>query len=639
MKPPTDNEVILKRSPDTEKSGPDIQWTEWALLSILSCGVFFAASILMTGWPAGLIPEIRYPYHYGGDSLSCLVTIQKLIEGSWFFVNDRAGFPFGCNFLDYPVPDTGSMLLLKVLGMLSGSPQAAMNLYFLIGFPVTLICGYVCLRAMHISPLLSGIAALLFVFLPFHFNRINHLFYTWYFVVPVFCYFGFLLFSSTPLFSLKRALRVRTSINALMLLILASFSVYYSFFGCLILFIGAVAGAIRNRSFRSLGIGFAAVSIVVLGVLLNVVPHIHHRLTVGDNAEVTKRNPAESEIYGLKLVQMLLPHPGHRIERLNRISDRYGSTFPLVNENADASLGVVGGAGFMALLCVALVLMCGRQVDPRLAFFSIVSIFLFLFSTIGGFSALFAVAISPILRGWNRASVFIGFGSLTGALLILQIGLKKLFHQGSAGKVILPVVLGVFALGFWEQTGQPPGASAAHRIRTVFESDRSFVKGIEAMVPRNSAVYQLPYMAFPEVMPRHQLCDYGLAIGFLHSDLLRWSYGGIKGREGDLFFRALAREPLERQVEVVTRLGFSGIYIDRRGFEDRGRSLEDRLHAILGAGPQLESPDGNLAFYIIPDAGPPVKDGLSPEEIKERAGFNDDRRGRHQATPAEGRSL
>ena len=628
--------AIKDETMDAEKSGLDILRFEWYVWLFFSVSVFFAASILMTGWPAGLIPNISYPYMYSGDGLFYLTPIQKLIEGTWIFINNRVGFPFGGNFLDFPALDTGGLFILKVLGTLFGTPQAAMNLYFLIGFPVTFICSYFFLRIIGISRSFSVAAGLLFVFLPFHFQRVGHLLYTWYFVVPIFFYFGFWFFSSKPLYLHGRDFRYRAILSAVVLFASAFFGIYYAFFGCLILFVSAVAGAIKNKSYRCLVIGFAALAIVSFGVLVNLAPNIQHKMVAGDNAEVAQRIPAETEIYGLKLVQMLLPHKGHRFGYLNKIAERYNNNFPLVNENATSALGVVGAVGFVLLLCVAFALMCGLQVDYRLAYFSITTIFLFFFATIGGFSALFAIAISPLLRAWNRVSVFIGFGAIASAFLILQISLKRFFSEAQTKKMMLPIAIGLCVLGFWDQTSQTP-VLHNDKIRVTFESDHSFIKGIEAIVPAQSAIYQLPYMAFPEVPPLNQLTDYGLFIGFLHSELLRWSYGGMKGREGDLFFRALAQQPLQKQVEVVTKLGFAGIYIDRRGFEDRGRGLEKQLRQILGAGPQLQSSNGNLIFFKILHPETPLKKGLSPQEIMEKAGFFADQYGmRYQATLAEG---
>ena len=112
----------------------------WAILKTEKrwylCGavfVFLLASVLISGWPQGLIPNTAYPYAYSGDSLGYSWLIQRAMEG-WVFENPRNGYPFGSNFLDYPGSDAGTLALLKLIGLLSGSFYAAFNLYFLLSF-------------------------------------------------------------------------------------------------------------------------------------------------------------------------------------------------------------------------------------------------------------------------------------------------------------------------------------------------------------------------------------------------------------------------------------------------------------------------------------------------------------------------
>ncbi len=595
--------------------------SEWPVWVFFSISVFFIASILMTGWPSGLIPNLRFPYGYSGDSLACLMFIRRSMEG-WIFNNNHQGFPFGSNLLDYPMSDTGSFLILKALGLIFKTPQAAMNLYFLIGFPVTFVCSYVCLRTLDVLCPFSVAASLLFVFLPFHFQRVPHLFYTWYFVVPIFFYFGFRLFSS-KLFGLwKETARSQALLDALVLFSLASFGAYYAFFGCLLLSISSVSGAMRNKTYSNFVLGFVASCIVSFGVFINIAPNIYHRMTAGRNLEFGHDAPSDSETCGLKLVQMLLPRQNHRIGRLSRITERYSKTFPLVNENATSALGFIGALGFISLLCVAIALMSGLHVDDRLVFFSVVNIFLFFFATVGGFSALFALLVTPLLRGWNRISVFIGFGAIAGIFLALQISLEKFFLEAQVKKLIWPIAVGILIAGFLDQTVPAP-LSDNNAIRAEFESDHLFIRKIETLVPPKSAIYQLPYMPFPEVPPIHQLMDYGLSRGFIQSHSLRWNYGGMKGRDGDMFFRLLSQQPLVKQLKVVKRLGFRGVYIDRRGYEDHGKEIETNLANLLGISPSVVSKDNQLSFFLIPTTsyGDSSLQKLNPVQVMSHVGF------------------
>ena len=108
----------------------------WLPCAILT---FVAASVLMTGWPAGLGPNLSYPYSYTGDMLSASWVIQNLIEGNWTFHTDRSGYPFGSDLLDYPMSDSGSFAILRILGWLTGSYWATLNLYFLLGAPAAFL--------------------------------------------------------------------------------------------------------------------------------------------------------------------------------------------------------------------------------------------------------------------------------------------------------------------------------------------------------------------------------------------------------------------------------------------------------------------------------------------------------------------
>ncbi|HUF80600.1 MAG TPA: sugar translocase, partial [Burkholderiales bacterium] len=131
-----------------------------------------------------------------------------------------------------------------------------------------------------------------------------------------------------------------------------------------------------------------------------------------------------------------------------------------------------------------------------------------------------------------------------------------------------------------------------------FEADRRFVREVEGLLPRGALVYQLPYHPYPEAGPRHALKDYGLFRGYLHSESLRWSYGSMKGREADAWLRSIAALPLDRHLGAVAGKGYEAVYVDRRGFADRGAQLESGLKSVLGP-PAVVSADGHLAVYRI----------------------------------------
>jgi phosphoglycerol transferase len=177
----------------------------------------------------------------------------------------------------------------------------------------------------------------------------------------------------------------------------------------------------------------------------------------------------------------------------------------------------------------------------------------------------------------------------------------------------------VGAVGLFDQTA-PACQTCLDTNAAADQTSRTFVAEIERTLAPRAAVYQIPYMPFPEVPPRHALGAYDQAVGFLDSRHLRWSYGCIKGRECARFFEALDHEPLETQLAVIRRLGFSGIYLDKRGYEDNGAAAITELRRLLGVDP-IERDDGQVAFFTVDGASDPDNTPRKPGRIMRQAEY------------------
>lgn len=565
------------------------EWPIWLLGALLS---FIVASLFMSGWPDGLLPDIKKPFTYAGDGISYMWNIKRVIEEAWFFTNAQTGYPFGSNHLDYPTSDTGNYAILKILGAIFQSPVAALNLYFLLGFSIVFAASYIVLRTLGISRSLSVAGSILYAFASFHFGRIGHLFFTWYFVAPLFFYFGFRFFDKNLKTSNNRHLKKKL-VDVLVLILLASFGIYYALFGSMVLFVSALLAAILYKSWVHLRLGLMSCGAVCLGVLLNVSPSLWHLATMGPNLEGVNRFPAESELYGLKLAQMFLPRGDHRLDSFYDFASRYNYNFPLVTENISSSLGSAGSLGLLLLIfsvfMTPMVLNSNlktsqnRQFANQMLIMGLLVCSLFFMATVGGFASLFALLVSASIRSWNRISIFIEFISIVALMLCLEWLFKrytnKFNNKFQTGlRVILTGVLIFY--GVADQTVKPCRACLNSNY-ILFEHDKSFIQSIEKTVPANSAIYQLPYMGYPEYSPVNNLGSYDQARGHLHSTTLKWSFGGIRGREGDWFYRKLAHLPMEQQLTVAQALGFAGVYIDRRGYLNT--NIEKRCSAYVSS--------------------------------------------------------
>jgi phosphoglycerol transferase len=604
-------------------------WLPLAFLNLL------VGNVLIRGWPAGLAPDLAHPYLYSGDGLASAWWVDRVVNGCWIFHSDRSGYPFGSDVLDYPVSDGGSFVILKLLGALTGSTAATMNLYVLAGFAITFVAGYFAMRTLRIGRAFSAAGSTLFTLLPFHFIRLlelQHLFLGWYAVVPIFFTLAWRLYTGGA-----ASRSVPSFMGSIVVSIaLASFGLYYALFGMIVLVLGGVGGFVRHRATGTLAATLVAAASVIVGIGVNTAPNLAYLAEHGSNPAVAQRGLNESEIYGLKLVQMLLPRADHRIPAFGEPARRYDALAPLVNENASSALGIVGAAGLLLLFGSAFRRLAGSGSDERLSFLSLVALCAFAIGTIGGFSAVFATLVSPAIRGWNRISVFIAFSAFAATIIAIEhVLLRWTVRRWQA--TVTACGAGILAIGGTLDQTVPACASCVRSSAVEFDRDREFVAAIEKRVPNGAAIYQMPYQPFPEVPPLNHLGAFVLLVGAIHSTQLRWSFGTMKGREGDAFFRALAEEPLDAQLHVLRQLRFSGIYIDRRGYVDNGHAVEDRLRQLLDEQPSLVRSDGRVAFYDLAPTSPGLRPGLGASEVMKLAGFRADEFGvRYAATLAEG---
>jgi len=387
-------------------------------------------------------------------------------------------------------------------------------------------------------------------------------------------------------------------------------SIYFPFFSCYVLMIAGVFAAFHHRSLwpwlRSLcmqGIVGAAVIVNLLPTLLNDRAHGHLNTIL--------RDPRAAEIYALKIAQLIIPGTGHKIEAIKRFGDYYNRNAPLINENQTAYLGFVGIAGFLYLIFA---LLRGQERDARLRTLSVLNMAALLLGTFGGFSSLFAFLVTYNIRSYNRISVYIAFFALLAVALLAERAAAKWATTGRRRAVLGVTLASLLGLGLFDQYPLEVDYDALRKEHLEMDS---YVARIESAIPPNSAIFQYPYFPFPEHGPVEQLPEYTPMIPYLHSKTLRWSYGVIKGRRGDEWNARVAALPAEEAVDTLAQAGFSGIYVSRYGYADRGAKLEASLGSLLGK-PVVTSAKGDTSFYSLLGRVAAMRAKLGSEEFKRR---------------------
>ena len=294
-----------------------------------------------------------------------------------------------------------------------------------------------------------------------------------------------------------------------------------------------------------------------------------HQKQNGNNLSTFVRSIADVEYYSLKISNLLLPVYGHRISLLAEFRDRANQVF-LIGEGADA-LGLFGSIGFCALLIV-LIVKTGENQRVFLKSLAVFTLLAVLISTVGGFAQFVSAFGFTQLRVMARMSVVIAFPSIVCSVVLLD---RVLRNRNRIIRLSSLLIVGTLAL---LDTNPGHQISSYKETAKSWEQDRSVVARVTESFGSDAMIFQLPIIPFPEYPSVVNMTDYEHLKGYLHSSTLRWSYGGVKGREGD-WQKSLPEDPMLLVAELQ-RLHFHAIWINRNGYEDRGALLIEQLSSL-----------------------------------------------------------
>ena len=593
-----------------------------------ACALFAlaAVAVVMQLWYA----DLRVPLGgSSGDNALTLTVIKGLLQHGWVWTNPDLGAPDGMNYFDFPAAfgDTLHLLVMKAMGIVSDDPVLVVNTFYVLGYPLAAAAAFGVLRALGVRRGPAFVVGAMFALLPFHFWRgTPHLGLSSYYTVPLACWlvFGGLgthsLFgrSSKPNRGLRGWASWRTAATLVIAVVVGLATLYWAMFTVVLLAILLPVAFLAHRD-RALSSQTAIVIVVVLGVAFaQQAPAVIYSQSHGANSVVGKRLPQESEIYGLKMAQLLMPRSGHRVQALSRLGEEYYAPTPLNQESSNWSpyLGLLLGIAMLVswVLALALPLRGPPGVGSRFSLVSasgVASLAALLMATIGGGSAIFAYLVSPQIRAWDRISVFIAFFAAV-ALASLLSSLVGWLERRQVPAALVGILLAlVLAAALIDQTAPDARPDYSGALASWRQDDR-FVAAITATMPVGAKVLELPYMPFPEALPLVNLPDYQLLLPYLHDRKgMKWSYGEVHGRPQDWVDDA-SRLPVPLMVDGVAAAGFSGIYVDRAGYADGGKSIEAELRKALGSDQEIGSPNGALFFFSLIERAQELRDELPP---------------------------
>lgn len=545
--------------------------------------------------------DLSVPFTYFGDGNLYTMFVKGILDNGWFLTNPDLGYPRGQELHDFPMGgDNGAFVLIRLLGLFTSSPGLAVNIFFLVSFPLVGTAAFLVLRRLGASRPSSVVAAAIFSILPYHVHRNEfHLTLGLYVAIPLVVLLVVRVCENKQL--LSRADPRRTLLIVLACMIIGSTGIgYYGLFAVALLVFVGPAAALVHRNWRPV-VAAASLCLLISGMLvINLAPSIVYRVEHGKNHGIAQRGPQETETFAFNLTRLVVGPADHRFAPIRHLSQgmQNSTSLPAAGEEA-AYLGLIAAAGFALLLGAMLIRLLGGHslLADRLAPIGAIAGIAFLIGTTGGLASIFAYVVTPTFHGAGRIGLVIAFTSLLAVSVVLDLGFARLLRRGLRGALAVAAACGaLLAFALYDQALLPYTAGDPART-AAWRSDQAFVGSIEAKLPDGAAVFQLPIVSFPEYGPAPgSLRAYEMARPYLHSRRLRWSYGAMRSRAAD-WQASLVRAQPAAMLPSLAAVGFQGLYIDRNGYDDPA-NLRRRLTALTGVRP-LVSQNGRLEFYDL----------------------------------------
>lgn len=550
--------------------------------------------------------DITYPIAYsGGDDLSMLVDAKMFSEQGWIMTTDRLGAPNGTQMYDFSANylHNAGMVIMKIFVFLAGgNAVVGFNLTYLSIFIFAGVVSYIVMRQIGINCWISALTSAVYGMSPFMLARgVGHMVLAEAYFVPLSFLLCFYILEREEVFKFDRQFFKRP-INYVVIviaLLIANNGIgYYPYFTCFILAVTGVCKWLKNKKPEGFVRALSICAVIAVFFILCMVPAKIYNLQHGANQDaVSRAGFIETEMYGLKLIMLFMPRNAHGIGIIQKAIDMYDSNTTYLNENVTEYLGIVAIIGFFILM-FTLFMNRDSALKKRLGALSEINIMLVLLGTTSGLGTMIAFLITDKIRGYNRISIFIEYVCILAVAMLMGAIVDKLKADKRTASIIVTAVTGlVCVFSIWEGCGGRTPTETYEAIQDEYASDDKLVSYIESSVDDGSMIYQLPYHGYPEGGSQNDMWDYHLFVGYLHSDTLKWSYGSVKGREGDSWNEEIGSLKADDMVKALKEAGFAGIYIDRRAYlAEQIEQLESDLTEATGTKPVI-SDNGCLSFY------------------------------------------
>jgi len=595
-----------------------LAWGPFALL-ILSVG--FAWCTANGIWTAATLAEpTAYLDPQKADVVHAMAMLKATSRGELSLFGwkgaEQLGAPFSANWNDWPMVEELLVLafggLARVFGLFAG-----LNIAMLLGNVLAAATFYGVARHLDCRPMWAFVASLAFGLAPFIFAQSPfHITCAWVWHVPLFLLVWRWVSTEPGIAWRSRRFWQASGIGFLT----GCMNPYFTNALCQLTLLGAGIQWLRNRSWPVLCSALAVIGAAAIAFSLMNLDTWTYKLVHGPNEGALVREYKWLEIYGLKIKDLFIPPVTHRSNTLAEFSTAHRQAAPLLDEDGASYQGVIGLACLIWLVATAVrCMITGREKDVPMEAWQVLWI-IAMFTT-GGLNALLAATTGfTMFRGGCRYSIVILAITLLWAarrLSAMQAEAERTRPGGAADWRWLAGAACACLVILWDQVPRAPTADETATIARQVAADREFTEKMEKALPEGAMVFQMPVMEFPE-SPIPGVPPYDHFRPYLYSQNLRYSFGSMKGREREQWQPAVQAKffegaTLDQQagmirvnqasaraaVDELKRLGFSAIYVNRNGFPDRAKGIEETLLDLGYTKPPIRNATGDLACIVL----------------------------------------
>ena len=500
----------------------------------------------------------------------------------------------------------------RLVNVASGSSFLGINLLLFLSFPLVAVLTYLLLRLVSRGGPVAIALAVAFSLIPYHFGRgLGHTYLaTLYGGVT-----GLMLVLMVGLGLMPSLLRGDGSrrrrvtvwlLTAALVTVTAWSGLYYAAFA-LILGAAAVIWRIAQRD-RWIDVMLGAVPVAGVGLLalLGFVPGAVTVLSQPPSAPLAERMPIESVTFAGNLAMALIPAPISQLPGMWRYNEAVYAAIgaaPVLENTALTNFGTWITSACLVVFLVGLVVLSrrARLSGSPLPLVSYLTVVVILFFVPWGLNYLLAGTVTAQVRAWNRLLPILLLLFVAGAMAVLAN--TRLGRVGAASVVAAVAIVAVVLV---EQVIPFRAAYAAGAARgaEAATAARAYQEQVNAAIPDDCGVLQLPYVVYPEQgFMAPDLGDYEHFLQSLVNDGKDFSYGAVKSTEASEPLEDLGNRQPPEQVRQLVEQGFCAIHLDRRGFTEKAWQWVT-LDMRMQFGPPIATGnDGDWETYVLPAAG------------------------------------